>query len=1342
MAFSDNIATAWHGIWLKCKPLAAVLLWVLVILYFAFFSLCAVTRWYLLPQVGAYKAEIAELISKATGTDVSIGEIRPEWTQFWPQLTLKDLRLSSPRQREGERDSLVLNRVSVMFHWRSLLGSLSLRRLEIGDSHLSVKKLPDGSFEVGGIHFSSSGKDVSETDNMVIGWLLNQRHLYITNSSIDFSDLSGAEAKSISLRSLNVTFKKQLRSWVFGLQAVQHSPGAPKIDLRGNFSPSLFRPSTDWTGWKGEFYALLEDVNAHQLVADTPLQQFLRAGFGTVELIGSFQSGKLSSLDARTCLSDIDLRLDPSLPPLLLKEFSTHVSAQYDGKDANLSITDLVFQPEGGPLSGPAQIHAAARFKPETFDPVHSSVSVQHIDLAKLHNLTRSLPVPEAVLKTLDQLSPRGIVQAADFRWEGDIRAPGSWSVTSEFSALGLNPIPSGTQTDGIEDPGIPGFSNISGKASVSNSSGLVEINSTSPTLTFPGIFEHPRFQLNALSGIVRWGSQPGRPLKVSFEHVVVDSPSAHLVTQGSWTNTGGAGTIDVTGKAHRGRAQDVWLFMPLVIPKDVRDWLQAGLVRGRGDNCDVVLKGDLNDFPWQSEATRGKGTFYIKTDVSGVALDYVPSHRRDAEGHFERGSSWPLLTDISGTLTFRGMEMTVEANSADTQGAHVTRAWAQIPSLIDSNARLLVDGEVETTALSNGVAYLAKSPVGAILGNAFAKTKANGDIGLNLKLDIPLLHAKDTRVQGLIHFRGNSVAMGWPVPPVTALNGDLTFTHEGASSSGLTALAFGNPVSATAATAAPGVVRVKLSGSTDVQNITFFENGPTALAALKPLSGKTNFDAELMIGKELSVLVNTDLAGVSSAYPAPLSKQPEERWPTKFSLLMRGKQMDIELRAANKFQLLEHIPADKKAQVTGSITIGKTAQMPRSGLSLEINAKQAVADLWEAPIRSIFEAVGKEMSQSKPGDPSVTLTRMNVDIDSLTADDLVITDVKASAVQGQPGKWHIVVNSDQIVGSANWDLSGGNLGSVNARFSKLHIPGKSSDRIKTLLESSDRAALPSITASIQEFQYGGIPVGLVRLDAKNTTDSQGPLWRINSLTATNNAGSLKATGYWRSKSGTNVTTLQVQADIKDTGKLLSSMGIKDAISGASGKGTLDISWQSVPWQPLLESLQGNGSLNLEKGNLNQVSTGAGGVLLSVVSMQSLLKRLTLDFSDLSRGLAFDTFGGTFVINAGTMRSEDFKIASSKAAILISGEANLPAENLDFNVLVIPDVNALGASLALTVVNPVVGIGSFLAQLVLRNPLSNMFSMQYTVKGSFSDPIITKVQRNENKPSLIQGFSP
>ena len=89
--------------------------------------------------------------------------------------------------------------------------------------------------------------------------------------------------------------------------------------------------------------------------------------------------------------------------------------------------------------------------------------------------------------------------------------------------------------------------------------------------------------------------------------------------------------------------------------------------------------------------------------------------------------------------------------------------------------------------------------------------------------------------------------------------------------------------------------------------------------------------------------------------------------------------------------------------------------------------------------------------------------------------------------------------------------------------------------------------------------------------------------------------------------------------------------------------------------------------------------------------------------------------------------------AGAAAAVLMEGSADLVRETEDLRVVVVPEINAGTASLAYAVINPAVGLGTFLAQLVLRDPLTEAFTMEYQIAGSWKDPEIAKVDRRSRK---------
>ena len=84
---------------------------------------------------------------------------------------------------------------------------------------------------------------------------------------------------------------------------------------------------------------------------------------------------------------------------------------------------------------------------------------------------------------------------------------------------------------------------------------------------------------------------------------------------------------------------------------------------------------------------------------------------------------------------------------------------------------------------------------------------------------------------------------------------------------------------------------------------------------------------------------------------------------------------------------------------------------------------------------------------------------------------------------------------------------------------------------------------------------------------------------------------------------------------------------------------------------------------------------------------------------------------------------------SVSAAVLLSGTADIAHETQDLRVVVVPEVNAGAASVVYALaVNPVIGIGTFLAQLFLRDPLMKAFTFEYQVNGSWKEPNVVKVK--------------
>ena len=136
-----------------------------------------------------------------------------------------------------------------------------------------------------------------------------------------------------------------------------------------------------------------------------------------------------------------------------------------------------------------------------------------------------------------------------------------------------------------------------------------------------------------------------------------------------------------------------------------------------------------------------------------------------------------------------------------------------------------------------------------------------------------------------------------------------------------------------------------------------------------------------------------------------------------------------------------------------------------------------------------------------------------------------------------------------------------------------------------------------------------------------------------------------------------------------------------------------------------------------------------------MLCLQALPRRLSLDFRDLfQQGFAFDSIQGDVGIAEGVARTNNLRMRGVQAAVLMEGAADVEHETQDIRVIVVPEINAGTASLAYAAINPAIGLGTFLAQLVLRKPLLQAGTREFHISGPWGDPKVERVDRKFTDP--------
>ena len=303
-----------------------------------------------------------------------------------------------------------------------------------------------------------------------------------------------------------------------------------------------------------------------------------------------------------------------------------------------------------------------------------------------------------------------------------------------------------------------------------------------------------------------------------------------------------------------------------------------------------------------------------------------------------------------------------------------------------------------------------------------------------------------------------------------------------------------------------------------------------------------------------------------------------------------------------------------------------------------------------------------------------------------------------------------------------------GERGRLQARLKNLALSEvRATPQPSPPAEAADAAPreLPGLDVVADSFSLRGKPLGKLELVAVN----RGNLWQIDRFSIVSNDGGITGEGQWRMADGArsgSETQISFKLQSANVGKMLERLGYEDAVRRGNARLEGKIGWQGAPTSIDYPSLSGELTLAVASGQFNKLEPGVGR-LLGVLSLQALPRRITLDFRDVfSDGFAFDSISGSMKVARGVIRTEDFRIRGPSAKVQMSGSTDLAAETQDLRVTVQPTLSesvALGAAIA----NPVVGVATLLAQKVFKDPIEKIFSYEYGVSGTWSDPQVAKL---------------
>jgi uncharacterized protein YhdP len=466
--------------------------------------------------------------------------------------------------------------------------------------------------------------------------------------------------------------------------------------------------------------------------------------------------------------------------------------------------------------------------------------------------------------------------------------------------------------------------------------------------------------------------------------------------------------------------------------------------------------------------------------------------------------------------------------------------------------------------------------------------------------------------------------------------------------------------------------------------------------------------------GNELTV--ESDLKGLAAELPAPLAKTADAARPLTIAIRHLGADDEVAtaaLEGAIHGRFTARGTAESRRWQTALKFGAPLGPEPaRDGVWLYGELPAVDLDAWQAVFAARPAPAGAQAAGSG-------LQGFDLKLSRATYSKREFVNV-ASRMERVGPEWKGRIEGPNVEGDIAWNPEG--KGRVHARLSRFMLrPKGTSDAGQA--KSSDDADLPALDVVADRFDFKGNTLGKLELLASWV----GEEWRIERLDIGNAHSHFKSSGVWRRTAVGSLTTLDLKLESSNLNALFAQFGYGDYLLRGTANLEGKLAWPGFPYEFDLGVLSGGFKLGAARGQFAKINPGAG-KLLGLLSLQSLPRRVTLDFRDVfSEGFAFEKISASVRVARGILLTDDLEISGPSAFVGMAGEVSLPNETQTLTLRVVPEMGESVALAAALVGTPVLGLSTLLVSKLLQNPLGKVIGYEYLVTGTWDNPSVTPV---------------
>lgn len=788
------------------------------------------------------------------------------------------------------------------------------------------------------------------------------------------------------------------------------------------------------------------------------------------------------------------------------------------------------------------------------------------------------------------------------------------------------------------------------------------------------------------------------------------------------------------------------YYFPHLLMGENLVTYLNKGIVDGNISQAKVLFNGPLIKFPFEDHA----GIFAVNAELTNSTFMF--------------DSQWPVIKDFNANLNFTNNSMLITGRSGNLLGIDVSGVQAEIADL--SGQQLLnINAGINKAQPEAVKALMAQSPLKNTVGKTLDFITLHDAINGDFSLKIPLNAPEKTIASGTIQFHNNEMTLKSPAMYFDKVNGQLSFENDKLSTKGIQLNWLGMPMKLLInAQNNNHHYQTNIAIDADWNEPQWKKQVPDLLGSYAQGNLAWHGDLNLLMPENgafsYQLKINSKLQALQLNLPVPYAKAVAEKMPLNINVNGGLEQSIIDTKIGEKFIFYGVLMHQSASFSRAHLLLGNEQMLlPMNGFHLTANIKHADFSQWQPLISNIIASV-EQYSQLKTTASEALLPvpeRIRGTIKNFDIYGQKLSNVSFNLLD-KTQWWLLRLNAkearSQIKFYPDWLKQGIE---VDADFLHLkpeselpiHVSTKNQPvavnidklvKVPTLNRAENDklfAIIPPIKVHCESCSYGKLDLGTVDFSIKRKSTD---LITLENFIAKRGKNNLSLNGNWLHNAKQSLSHIEGKVHTSDIQHEFEQLGFASAIKESGGTVGFSLNWKNAPQNFSFTNLNGDLRAKIDDGYLVEVKDKAR--ILSILSLNTLVRKLTLDFRDIfSKGMFYSHIKGDFHINDGVIYTDNTRMKGAAGDLLMKGNTDLVSGKLDYKATYKLNLTSSLPVIAwIATLNPV----TFLAGIAIDQMItaSVPYEIKFEITGDVTAPNVTKVDSKSRNVTVGRSTPP